>query len=163
MTDERDYIPANIAIKLFEQSQKAIEANTQTIKEMTVAVNELTKVIALPPTNKDILEEVKEHETASTNRIKDVVLVDEKTENGRKETLKVFFSNLLTEINTIKTDIKSMKSKIITMITVVCVAFSLLTISWLYVNNAVNTNIKNVVKEVIKEYNTTHYNNGVKK
>lgn len=153
-----DYVPADIVKMLFDQSQKASESNTLAVKEMTEAVNELAKVMALPPTKRDILDEIKQHETHCGVRVKETYTVldkmvteEEKKQNSRKTEQEKENINITSILNSIKTSIDTMVSKVNVMITVVLITFTLLTITYIFVNSHVNSNIKKVVEETIKE------------
>lgn len=153
-----DYVPADIVKMLFDQSQKASESNTLAVKEMTESVNELAKVMALPPTKRDILDEIKEHETHCGTRVKDTYTVldkmvaeEKEKQNTRKTEEEKQNTNIVSILNGIKTSVDNMISKVNVMITVVLITFTLLTITYIFVNTYVNHNIKKVVEETIKE------------
>jgi hypothetical protein len=153
-----DYVPADIVKMLFDQSQKASESNTLAVKEMTEAVNELAKVMALPPTKRDILDEIKEHEEHCGIRVKEtytildkMVVEEEKKQNSRKLEHDKENVNVVSILNSIKTTMDTMVSKVNIMIAVVLITFTLLTITYIFVNSHVNSNIKKVVEETIKE------------
>lgn len=153
-----DYVPADIVKMLFDQSQKASESNTLAVKEMTEAVNELAKVMALPPTKRDILDEIKQHEIHCGVRVKETYTVldkmvteEEKKQNSRKTEQEKENINITSILNSIKTSIDTMVSKVNVMITVVLITFTLLTITYIFVNSYVNSNVKKVVEETIKE------------
>lgn len=159
MQDNMDYVPAQIVKMLFEQSQHAIESNTVAVKEMTDSVNDLAKIMALPPTKRDILDEVKNHEekcgirTKETYQVLDDILEDEeKKQNICKTETDKKFSSIETHIIDIKKDVGTLKSKVNTMITIVLITFSLMSVIYIFVNHAVNNNIKQTIQETVKEY-----------
>jgi len=148
-----DYVPANIVKMLFEQSQKAIEANTIAVDKMTSAVNELTKFMALPPTKRDILDEIKEHEGNCGIRSKEIMEDDEKFQANRRIEDEKRYSSISNGLNTIQAKVNTVYNKVNLMITVVLIVFGLLSITYIYVNNSVNTSVKQVLETHIQNEN----------
>lgn len=149
MPDNIDYVPANIVKMLFEQSQHAIESNTLAVKEMTNSVNELAKIIALPPSNRDILDEVKVHENQFTEKIKEVCYDKEEVDKENKTELEKYFKVTNDNITEIKTDVGTLKSRVNTMIAVVLIVFSLLAISYLFVSSSIHSSIETHVSQAM--------------
>lgn len=154
-----DYVPAEIVKILFEQSCNAIESNTKSVKEITASVNELAKIMSLPPTKRDILDEVKSHEDKCNIRTKETYQVldniiedDDKKQDACKIEIERQFNNIEAIVKKICNDVDIMKSKVNTMIMIVMIAFSLMSVIYVFVNHSVNSNIKQTISETIKEY-----------
>lgn len=168
---EDNLVPADIVKLIFEQTQKSIESNTVTVKDMTEAVNELARIISYPPTKQNILDEVKSHEEKSADRKKETcdILDDLFDEDDKKNCLVKMdldkqFTSLNDSVVEIGKDVKSLKNKVLTMITVVLIAFGLISIIYIFVNNSVNSNIKQLIKtEMVEQQKYINNNNGVKK
>lgn len=146
MDNKMDYVPADIVKMLFEQSKNAIDSNTIAIKEMTNSVNELSKILAAPPTGRDILDVIKEHEIHCSTRVKENIIDIEKIEVEDEKR----FNTITTNLGTIKEKINTIQGRINLMILVVSITFTLISITYVYVNNSVNTSIKHVLEENLK-------------
>lgn len=160
MSDNIDYVPAEIVKMLFDQNQKAIESNTIAIKEMTKAVTDLANFIAYPPTNKDISVQIKEHDDNLNQHIKDSCLEDEKKLKEQKDDIDTSFKEIKNSIKTMSETVDTLKSKVNTMIAIVLIAFSLATTIYVIINTVVNSNVKTTIETTMKQYNIN--NNGNK-
>ena len=161
MTDEKQHtqVPADIVKLIFEQTQKSVETNTLAIKDLTLAVNDLIRAITSSPSHKDITECIKNMETKTHEFRKDICdKQDRENEKRYNEQNKILYK--------ISDMVKELKTKTMTMITIVLITFSLMTVSYIFVNNAinhsVNKNIKAAVEESINKdkdkYNNYYYN-----
>jgi len=155
-----DYVPADIVKMLFEQSKNAIDANTTAITKMTESVNELAKVMAAPPTKRDILDEIKEHENHCGNRVKETceklenIVDDEEKLQANKKLEDEKRHNVITNgLGTIQGKVNAVHNRVLLMIAVVLIAFSLISITYIYVNNSVNSAVKSVLESHIEKEN----------
>lgn len=160
-----DYVPANIVKMLFEQSQNAINANTAAIKEMTGSVNELTKVMAAPPTKQNIMDEIKEHESNCGDRVKEtcdmideIVREDEEKQKTKKIEVEKQYTSITSMLDNIKTGVNSVLGRVNLMITVVVIVLGVVSIIYFFVTSSVNTSVKQVLDEHIKVENNINKN-----
>lgn len=84
--DQKDLVPASIVQLIFNQVKQSTDVNTETIKGLTIAINEMVKLLTVEPTRKDVL--IKMSDLVSHYEEKDkelkVVLANIKEDYTRK-------------------------------------------------------------------------------
>lgn len=169
MDNKESLVPENIVQILFDQTRQSSADNTISIKELTLAVNNLIKAVTTPPMNKDVINEIKSSEARNLDKCGEATSMltnmDSKNEirtSGIHANLKDIVTNIHNDtqettediegiINNINKGVKNLSSKVKTMIIVVCVAFSLTTISYLFVRSATNSTVKQCIEQYMKE------------
>lgn len=129
---------------LFEQNSK----DSADIKELTNAMNTLTQLIAKLPLTSDIANNFKDFEIKNEklliNSTKSII----ENVNVNKTVFSDIFIKLDKIYDTVTSKLSCLQNKIKTMITVVLVAFSLLTIAYFFVSNSIDNKIDNKIIQV---------------
>jgi len=151
---------------LIDQLKESSSENSLQIKNLTIAINELIRTITSFPTNKEMLEEFKKHDICSAKRSKEEIdaiynTCDKNIDNlrevihefknnldGNKEVINGFEDNLDVKIIPITTCLNEISNKLKTMIIIVCVAFTLMTTSYLFVKNSIESDIDKYIKKI---------------
>ena len=161
--DKKALIPEGIVYKLFDQSNKGNEANALAIKELANAVGNLANTITTPPMNKDVLDVIGKHD----NDVKDIhkTTIDVLQNHDQKEETRIggIYDNLKdgateddcekieTHLTNIDAKLLTLSSRVITMIMIVLIAFSLMTVSYLFVRHGINQTVQDCVTQQLGE------------
>lgn len=164
-------ISEDILKMLIDQMKESSIENSVQTKNLTAAVNELTRVITSFPTNKEMLEEFKKHDTCSIKRSKEEIdaiyntgdkNIDTLKEvihdfnfnlNENKKIIKNFEDNLDVKILPLSNCLNKISDKIKTMIIIVSVAFFIMSVSYLFVRSSIEANIDKYVEKIKIECN----------
>jgi len=125
VTDEK--IPESVVIKLFDQAKESNQQNANAIRDLTRVVSELVKCIEKQP-DLNVLASL------SVNRSRDI------------EEIKTTMYN----INNVS---KKLLSRVIFMIAVVTITFSLMTASYFFVKGNIDNMVNQRVSEIHKSPN----------
>jgi len=125
-TDEK--IPESVVIKLFDQTKESNQQNASAIRDLTRVVSELTKCIEKQP-DLNVLASL------SVNRSRDI-------------------EEIKTTMYTISEVSKKLLTRVIFMIAVVTITFSLMTASYFFVKSNIENMINQRVHDVYKTPDT---------
>lgn len=117
---DNNKLPESIVVKLFDQTKEASNQNAECIKDLTHAVNELTRFLEKQPDLKDIKDCVDLHIDVSEEQLKEI----------NKDT------------KCIKDNVKTLLSRVKTMIIIVIVTFALMTTAYFVVSAVYDRNAK---------------------
>jgi hypothetical protein len=167
MAKDTTLIPESIVTLLFDQVKESSEENTKAIRELADNVDCLAKLLS-SPTLKEVQDESKRIDDHDVTRQTEVLLafsnMDTKEEmrisglhtslDGLEAQVKNDVKNSAIEVKGalagIKNAVDNMSSKLKTMIIIVCVTFSLMATSYLFVRGSVMKTVDHAVTTAIE-------------
>lgn len=162
MDNKTNLVPESIVYKLFDQLKDSSTQNDLTIKNMTSTLNDLASVIVTPPMNcdvVDVLKETKENINSYQNKTYDAIQNhdqrDEQRISGIHDDLRLKPSNkdhedIEESLKEMDIKLNMMIGKVKTMIIIVLVAFSLMTVSYIFVRGHVDSMVQQSMGEINK-------------
>lgn len=157
-------IPEGIVYTLFDQSKRGHEINADAIRELAIAVNGLTQNIITPPMNKDVIDVINKHDgnvkdihKTTMEAIQNHDLRDETRIGGVHNALKGVASEsdcteMKTKMGNTDSKMSKLSNKVIAMISVVLITFSIMTVSYLFVRHGINTTIQQCIENTLEDY-----------
>jgi len=161
--DKSALLPEGIVYKLFDQSKQGHEENAQAIKELAGAVGNLANTITTPPMNKDVIDVINRHDgdvkdihKTTIDTIQNHDQRDETRVSGLYDNLKDVASDddcdeMKTLLEKVDGKLTKLSSRVITMIMIVLITFSLMTVSYLFVRHSINQTVQDCVEEHIEK------------
>jgi hypothetical protein len=132
----------DLTIKLFDTLKESHSNVEKKLEKQTDAIVVLSDLLKLGVKPEEIKKVIEDHHTYSGEHLDNI--------NTCTETINDNSSKILSLI-------KSLNKRVTTMILVVCITFSIMTISYLFVRSSVQSIVKEAVKteKIVKE-NATH-------
>ncbi len=91
MSEDKELVPVSIVQLIFNQVKQSVDQNTTSIKELTVATNDLVKYLLRSPTRKDLAEKIESLEDT-----------DDKNKNSFQEFIEKCNNEMKISLNNIK-------------------------------------------------------------
>jgi hypothetical protein len=92
MSNGENLVPASIVQLIFNQVKQSTDSNTESIKTLTIAINELVKILLDGPSRKEIMDKIEVIETRQVKRdevlINTVYAIRDAEDIKRKESVK---------------------------------------------------------------------------
>lgn len=87
MAEDKELVPVSIVQLIFNQVKQSVDQNTTSIKELTVATNDLVKYLLRSPTRKDLAEKIESLEDTDDKNKNSFQEFIEKCNNDMKVSL----------------------------------------------------------------------------
>lgn len=139
MNDLDSRIATDLIVKLFDTLKESNSHLKSSVEKQTEAIIHLTSFIKEGVKPEDIKKLIENHNVQADDAIDKINDIDTCTETIQDK------SNVILEL------LGSLSKKVTTMITIVCIAFSLMVISYIFVSNSMD---KMVYEKITKAINT---------
>ena len=145
-------IPEGIVYTLFDQVKQSSDDNDVSIRELTDAINILAANVTTPPMNSDVINVIKEHDKHAL--IKDSIDAHDSRVEARiskvHDRIELIPPDIKKESMTLLYDkLDSLSTKIVTMIVVVMVTFTLMTVSYMFVRHGIQQTIEQQIERTL--------------
>jgi len=160
-SDNKTLIPESVVYVLFNQVKQSSDEISKATKELGIIVRELAKNITTPPTNNDVIHEIKEQAIDIKNeheKIGDSINTHDQRDEQRVGKVHDRFDGVVTnadcaplhdELHCIRNSVHSLKKWVVTMILVTTISFALMTTSYLYVRNGIQQTVNQSIERAL--------------